>query len=94
MDWIRLVCGVALIALGAVPIAYNAMIFWATVVRKGRAPSVAPFIGGLVAAGGVACLPVAGGWMWAWVPMVLDWGCLPYLAAACWYGIFRRKGGS
>jgi len=37
-DWIRL-------------IAYNAMIFWQTVVCKGDGPSVAPVFGGIIACG-------------------------------------------
>ena len=92
-DWIRLIAGVAwLIALAAWPrvtggvslmiaggamMAFNAMIFWASVVQKGHAPAVAPIFGGILAAAGIALLPVEGIWKWAWLPLLLDWGGVP-----------------
>lgn len=74
MDWPQLIFAVALLIIGGGFIAYNAMIFWLTVVRKEHAPSVAPIVGGVIAAVGIAVLPVTGSWQWAWVPLVIDWG--------------------
>lgn len=74
MNWPQLIFAVALLLVGGAFIAYNAVIFWLTVVRKEDAPSVAPLFGGIIAAAGVAALPVAGSWQWAWVPLVIDWG--------------------
>lgn len=101
-DWLRLIAGVAWLALlalwprptfaatlliiGGAMIAYNAMIFWTEVVRGGDAPSVMFAFGGLLAAAGVAVLPIDGSWHWAWVPLLLDWGGIPGLLAA----MFRR----
>ena len=74
MDWPRLIFAVALLAIGGVFLVYNAMIFWLTVVRKDHAPSVAPIFGGVIAAIGIAVLPVPSSWIWAWFPLVIDWG--------------------
>jgi hypothetical protein len=80
----QLVAAITLLAIGGGFIAYNAMIFWQTVVRKREAPSVAPIFGGIIAAAGIALLPLTGSWKWAWVPLLVDWGGLPvYLAD--WY---------
>ena len=74
MNWPRLIFAVALLVIGGALITYNAMVFWLTVVRKDHAPSVAPIFGGVIAAIGVAVLPVTSSWMWAWIPLVIDWG--------------------
>lgn len=74
MNWPQLIFAVALLLIGGGLIAYNAVIFWLTVVRKEDAPSVAPLFGGIIAAAGVAVLPFAGSWHWAWIPLVIDWG--------------------
>jgi len=74
VNWPQLIFAVALLLVGGAFIAYNAMVFWLTVVRKEHAPSVAPIFGGVIAAAGVVALPVAGTWQWAWVPLVIDWG--------------------
>ena len=75
--WPGITLGVTFIAIGSVAIAYNVMIFWSTVVKKGGAPSVVPLIGGLFAAAGIMLLPINESWKWAWIPLVIDWGGLP-----------------
>jgi hypothetical protein len=79
--WPRPTFALTLVAIGGAFIAFNGMVFWETVVRGGEAPSVAPIFGGLLAAAGVAVLPVDGAWKWAWVPLLVDWGGLPMFAA-------------
>ena len=74
LNWPQLIFSVALMLVGGVFIAYNAMIFWLTVVLKGDAPGVAPIFGGVIAAAGIVALPVTGSWQWAWIPLVIDWG--------------------
>jgi len=76
VNWPQLIFAVVLLAIGGAFIAFNAVIFWLTVVRKQDAPSVAPIVGGVIAAAGVAALPLAGSWQWAWVPLLIDWGGL------------------
>jgi hypothetical protein len=80
--WPRPTFAATLLIIGGVMLAYNAMIFWAEVVRGRDASSVVPVFGGIVAAAGVALLPIAGSWHWAWVPLLLDWGGMPRLLAA------------
>jgi hypothetical protein len=87
VKWPHMTFAVVLLVIGGVMIAFNAMIFWLTVVRKGEAPAVAPIFGGIIAAIGVAVLPAAESWKWAWVPLAIDWGGLPGLVAA----VIRRR---
>jgi hypothetical protein len=82
--WPRLTAAVSLLIVGGGFIAFNAWIFWQTVIRKAHAPAVAPIFGGIIAAAGVAILPVTGIWKWAWIPLLIDWGGLPMFVAA-WY---------
>ena len=80
--WPRLTLGITFILIGGVIIAYNAMIFWATVISRGGGPSPAPLLGGLFAAMGILFLPIENAWHWAWIPLVIDWGgILPMLAS-------------
>ncbi len=82
--WPQVTFAVTLLIIGGGFIAFNAMVFWLTVVRKGHAPSVAPIFGGVIAAAGIAALPITGSWQWAWAPLVIDWGGFPiFLAAWC-----------
>jgi hypothetical protein len=77
--WPRLTAGITLLIAGGAMMAFNAMIFFETVVRKRQASSVAPIFGGILAAAGIALLPIDGVWKWAWIPLLLDWGGLPVL---------------
>ena len=88
VKWPQMVFAITLLVIGGVFIAFNAMIFWATVVHKGEAPAVAPIFGGIIAGIGVAILPLAGGWKWAWIPLLLDWGGLPMFL---YYLVVRRS---
>jgi hypothetical protein len=74
VNWPQLIFAVVLLVVGGAFIAYNAMIFWLTVVQKEDAPSVAPIFGGVIAAVGIVALPVTGSWQWAWIPLLIDWG--------------------
>lgn len=81
--WPQTTFAITLLLVGMVFIAFNAMVFWGTVIRKEEASSVAPIVGGIIAAGGITLLPLSGSWKWAWVPLVIDWGGIPMLLA--WY---------
>jgi hypothetical protein len=82
--WPRLTAAITLLAIGGGFIAFNAWIFWQSVVLKGNAPAVAPIFGGILAAAGIAFLPIAGIWKWAWIALLVDWGGLPTFLVA-WY---------
>lgn len=72
--WPRLTLGISFILIGAVAIAYNAMIFWTSVIHRGGAPSAVPLVGGLFAAMGILFLPIDHAWLWALIPLLIDWG--------------------
>ena len=76
--WPQLVFSATVLIFGCVLIGFNLWIFWLTVIRKEPASSIAPIFGGLIAAIGIVTLPVTGSWKWAWIPLVIDWGGLPF----------------
>jgi hypothetical protein len=47
-----------------------------------------PLVGGISGSLGVLLLPVYGAWKFAWVPLILDFGCLPTLI---WFWIEMRR---
>jgi hypothetical protein len=87
--WPRSTTAITLLLAGAAFISFNAMVFWETIVRKDHAPAVLPIFGGILGAAGIALLPFPEAWIWAWVPLVIDWGGLPRLIAA-WCGPSSR----
>ena len=78
VNWPQITFAVTLLIIGSAFIIFNAMIFWVTVIRKEHASSVAPILGGLFAAAGIAFLPINESWKWLWIPLVIDWGGLPF----------------
>lgn len=81
VNWPQTTFAITLLVVGSTFIVFNLTVFWFTVVRKEPASSIAPVFGGLFAAVGIALLPVAESWKWAWIPFVVDWGGLPLLLA-------------
>jgi len=88
--WPQITFAVTLLIIGSTFIAFNAMIFWLTVVRKEHASSVAPIFGGVLAAAGIAILPVSESWKWLWIPLVIDWGGLPFFLTG-WYSAREKS---
>ena len=59
---------------------YNAWALWRLFIRRDKnAPSVGPFIGGVSGYLAVLLCPNLGTFEFAWIPLVLDVGCLPYI---------------
>lgn len=85
----QLILALTFLLIGGGFIVFNGVAFWVTVIRKEPFSSVAPIAGGLVAAVGVAFLPIAESWKWAWLPLVLDWGGVPRVLAA-WHASRAR----
>lgn len=80
--WPRFTLGITFILVGGLFIAYNAMIFLETVIRRGGALSPAPLVGSLCAAMGILFLPIENAWHWAWIPLLIDYGgILPMLTS-------------
>jgi len=84
----RLVAACTCLVIGLAFIAYNARAFWSREIGKSESGSAAPLFGGVIAAIGVALLPLGGSWKWAWLPLLFDWGGLPSFLVA-W---IRRDG--
>ena len=55
----------------------NAFVAYKGYVRHEETPSWIPLIGGVGGCIGVLVLPIDGASSWWWLPLVLDWGCLP-----------------
>jgi hypothetical protein len=85
----RLVFSLVLALGGSFVVVVNGWIFWETIIRKRRAPSPVPIVGGIFAAVGIALFPWNGTWMWAWIPIVVDWGGLPAILVAWRQGAFK-----
>jgi hypothetical protein len=74
---LKWIIGSALLLVGGWLMILNALVFWRRCVQKRVASSWIPFLGGLLAAAGLALIPLAGIHKWWWLPFFLDWGCLP-----------------
>ncbi|MCA8915905.1 MAG: hypothetical protein KDB90_10880 [Planctomycetes bacterium] len=71
-----------LLALGNGSIAFRAF------VLKQKAPSWIPLIGGVAGAIAFIVVPIGGLWMWAWIPLLLDWGSIPGLMHTALFWLF------
>jgi hypothetical protein len=77
------VLAIAIGFLGGVVIASNYGIALRFILR-GRRGSLVPILGGLLVCVGMLLYPGGLTRPWAWVPLLLDIGCLPMMvAAAC-----------
>ena len=89
-DWIA-----AFIAAGFffVFAGYNAWVAWTAHVAPEYARSYAPIFGGIAGLGAVLAMPlgsIGDRWPWSLIPLVLDAGCLPYLATFLWW-LYRNR---
>jgi hypothetical protein len=100
MDWpivlnaVRWLAGVCLLALFAWISTMNVSVFWKLYVRKERAPSWIPLLGGLFGVLGLVALPIPGAQRWWWLALLLDPGSVPGLVhTAIWHAIraFRER---
>ncbi len=61
----------------------NAVLWWrAFVLKQEKTPSVVPLIGGILGYVGLSASPVEAISSWAWLALLLDVGCGPYLLLA------------
>ena len=60
-------------------VTYNAWVWWRLFIRREEnTPTVGPFIGGFSGMAAVQLCPILGTLKFAWLPLVLNVGCLPY----------------
>lgn len=68
---------------------FNWRAFWRNTVRRGREPAAVPVVAALLGVLAVYVCPLAGSSKAWWVPLILDFGALPYalwLAYATGFG--------
>jgi hypothetical protein len=84
------VTALVVILVGGFVTVANWVILYDRLVR-GRFSSWMPLVGGGGLALGFAtsgCQSLAAGW---WVPLLLDWGCLPGFAHMAWHHLVARR---
>ena len=86
---LRFIVGAILLVVSVWLIAMN---WWIVIERsrKGRRSSLAPFYGGICGALALLLIPSSKLAKVAWVPLVIDVGCLPILIAAA-IAYFKRR---
>ncbi|MGN0691719.1 MAG: hypothetical protein ACI4K7_05175, partial [Oscillospiraceae bacterium] len=55
----------------------NGWVFYKAWIKKEHCPSVTPFLGGLFGAAAVLLIPDDPYWFLCFIPMLLDYGCIP-----------------
>jgi len=91
MTIIRWIIGTTFLLFGGYMIVMNWGVFINNHVLKKKWTSAVPFVGGVAAAIGLACLPVAGLWRFSWVLLIIDWGSIPVVCVSL---ICHLKGSS
>lgn len=81
---------VLILGLGVYVIVLNGCIVFNNISGK-KFVSWVPLLGGLLAAIGLGALPVEGASRWAWVPFVIDYGCLPALIHHAAMAVWRKR---
>jgi hypothetical protein len=86
-EWIAPAFLVAIFSICAVT---NAVLFVRReLLKRANAPSLIPFVGGLLGLWGFSLAPTALLSRHAWVPLLADFGTVPWLIYALWK--FRRE---
>ena len=67
----------------------NWVVFWTLYIKRTRAPSWTPLLGGLLVSMSILLAPLPDIWLWAWIPFVLDWGSAPGIGYTAWFHIRR-----
>jgi len=88
-NWSQLLLALLLLLIFIVAAAMNARA--AIFSRKGKNISLVPFIGGTAGTISFLIMPFSMFRRFWWVPLVLDWGCIPGLAQAGWYWFWIWK---
>ncbi len=86
MDW---ALSVVLLLVGGFVIIMNWVIIYYSLVKK-KHSSWAPLAGGVFAAVGLAILPIAGVAKYWYVPVIVDYGCLPGMTHTAWFYVTGR----
>ena len=79
---VRWIVAIAFLLISLSIVVGNWGIFVNNYILRKQWSSAIPFLGGIVGAVGVALLPIAGIWKFAWLPLVLDWGSIPVVVVS------------
>ncbi|MBZ0134916.1 MAG: hypothetical protein K8I27_00920 [Planctomycetes bacterium] len=66
----------------------NGWIAFQQIVLRKKAPSWIPLFGGFAGACAVIIAPVDGLWVWAWIPLLIDWGCIPGFVHTAFFWLY------
>jgi hypothetical protein len=81
----RILAALVLAAFFVAGATFNHMVLWRALVSRRHGPSVIPFLPGVAGALALWVTPLPSLRPYAWVPLVVDYGCLPYLAGCSLY---------
>lgn len=87
MQIVKYLMGGTLCIFGLWIMILNGCVCWLTFVRRVRAPSWTPLLGGTSACIGLVFIGIA---QWCWLPFLIDWGCIPGFTYTLWWFIRRR----
>ncbi len=82
---------IAFLSLGLLISGYNGFIFFKALFTRKEGPSWIPLLGGILTAVGMLCMPINGTAIWMWIPLFLDYGCIPGISYSLWYHFVRSK---
>lgn len=80
-----------LIALSIYLVVMNGMVFLNNYVFKKKWVSAIPIIGGISGAVGLTLVPIHDIWRFAFIPLIIDWGCLPVVLVSLFLKLFGRN---
>lgn len=78
MELVLQIAGIGLILVGGLIALFNAWLFVNQLTGR-RVSSIAPFLGGLLLFSGALIYPDPVVRKWAWLGLIVDYGCAPYL---------------
>ncbi len=77
--------------LGALITLLNGGVFVQGAILRQDTPSWVPLLGGLALTVALLLCPLPGTGRWWWLPLLLDYGCVPGFAHTAWY-YWRHRG--
>ena len=91
MQWFIWLVSLLLFAIFLWLSCLNAVEFWKRHMRKEKARSWVPLLGGGAGSLALLAIPTHGLKLWWWLPLLLDWGSLPGLFYTLAWHLFRAK---
>ena len=80
MDIVRNIISVALFLFFAICVIGNDIVIPFNYYIRKQSVSLIPIVGGLSGFLAMLIVPINKAWMWSWIPLFLDIGCIPSVA--------------